>query len=144
MGRETVRERKERLERGGAWLRQRRLDREWTGVELARRLGLPQAKLSAYENGRYEVDVSVARTIATVLGLTELQVWRGLELPLPRELDPKQMSDAEVVAYVESRWPGRIAEILGGVPPEKPPVARNQERADPDTQGQSGDSERTA
>lgn len=120
MARETVRERKARLERGGDWLRGQRVQRSWTGVEFARRLGVDQAKLSAYENGRYEVDVSVARDIARVLEVPELEVWRGLQLPLPRELTVDGMSADEVISYVRRTFPGELERLTGetGASPE--------------------------
>src|SRR3954470_20558075 len=103
--REPVRDRKSRLERGGEWLREQRKLREWSGVELARRLGLDQTKVSAYEHGRYEINVAVARRIARVLDIPEVAVWRGLELPLPAETE----TDDALVAYARERWPNSMA-----------------------------------
>src|SRR5690348_15515235 len=108
MGRESVRERKDRLERGGEWLRAQRQARDWTQAEFASRLQLAQSKVSAYESGRYEVDVSIARDIARVLGVTEWEVWRGLQLPLPRELD-----DEEAIARALELAPEVIEKVTG-------------------------------
>lgn len=119
--REPVRERRERLIRGGEWLRGQRKQRGWTGVEMAARLGLNQAKLSAYETGRYEMDVSVARGIARVLGIREVDVWRGLELPLPAEF----RSDTEIIEWARRNMPELMDQlpdaaerITGGKPPD--------------------------
>jgi len=114
MGRESVRERKDRLERGGEWLRAQRQARDWTQAEFASRLQLAQSKVSAYEGGRYEVDVSIARDIARVLGVTEWEVWRGLQLPLPRELD-----DEEAIARALELAP-EVMEKVTGLKPQKP------------------------
>jgi len=108
MGRESVRERKDRLERGGEWLRAQRQARDWTQAEFASRLQLAQSKVSAYESGRYEVDVSIARDIARVLGVTEWEVWRGLQLPLPRELD-----DEEAIARALDLLPEVMEKVTG-------------------------------
>jgi len=44
-------------------------------------------RVSAFERGLYGIDASIARDLARLFGLGEMDVWRGMELGLPRELD---------------------------------------------------------
>ena len=150
MGRESDVERRARLERAGTWLRRQREDRGWTGTELARRLGLNQVRISAFERGQYEVDPGIARDIARVLGLTELETWKGLDLPLPAELDAdkrsldRPMTKKEKVDYVNRLFPGLIDEIKVKASGTKTPrsvrrgtnVARSGEVGRPPSQGE--------
>jgi transcriptional regulator with XRE-family HTH domain len=88
MARQFTDEERERMTRGGRWLRQQRKEAGFEhGTEFADVLGIKQVRLSAYERGLYPVPEAVARDIARALRLTEWEVWRGLQLPLPRELD---------------------------------------------------------
>lgn len=114
-----MRERKDRLEQGGEWLRAQRQARDWTQTELAAHLGIDQTKVSAYENGRYEMSVDLARDIARVFEVTEWQVWRGLRLPLPRELD-----DDEAIARAEELLPEVMQKVPGRKPRKATPLTR--------------------
>lgn len=95
---------------GGRWLREERQRHGFEhGTEFAEALGLKQVRLSAYERGLYPVPEAVARDIARVLGMTEWHVWRGLRLPLPRELD-----DDEAIAKAEELLPEVMRKFSGG------------------------------
>ena len=104
----TFEERRARLDRAGSWLRSERERRGWTGAEFARRLDVQQVRVSAYERGQYEVPVETARKIAKVFEVTEWEVWRGLQLPLPRELD-----DEEAIARALELAPEVIEKVTG-------------------------------
>ena len=110
----TFEERRARLDRAGSWLRSERERRGWTGAEFARRLDVQQVRVSAYERGQYEVPVETARKIAKVFEVTEWEVWRGLQLPLPRELD-----DEEAIARALELAP-EVMEKVTGLKPQKP------------------------
>jgi transcriptional regulator with XRE-family HTH domain len=86
MPEETAAQRKARKVRAGAWLEAERLKRGLTQAALADALGLPsQNRISNYENGVYEIKAWIAPDIARVLDLPEREVWRGLEIPLPKD-----------------------------------------------------------
>lgn len=130
-----------RMERGGKWLRRQRERAGYgTGTAFAQALGIRQVRLNSYERGMYQVEPEVAREIARALGLSELDTWRGLELPLPRELDPAAMTDEEVVALVERIAPGRIDRIIAEARGDVPEVTRRE----PDELGRSSERGRTA
>lgn len=107
---------------GARWLRTERDKRGWTGTELARRLGIAQERVSAYERAQDEPPPEVARGLAQEFGLTELEVWRHLGKPHP-ELDIEAMTGPEIVAYVRRVHPGELEAILGE--PEPSPDARS-------------------
>lgn len=110
MARQVSPEDRERARLGGIWLRETRQRHGYaTGIEFAEALGIRQVRLSSYENGNYQVEVRVARRIAEVLGLSEWEVWRGLRLPLPRELD-----DDEAIAKAEELLPEVMRKFSGG------------------------------
>ena len=74
------------MARGGAWLREERKRRGFDhGTEFADALGIKQVRLSAYERGLYPVPKDVAKRIAKVFGMRELDVWRDLRLDLPAD-----------------------------------------------------------
>src|SRR5690242_16135204 len=102
MARQFTDEERERMARGGEWLRRERKRRGFEhGTDFAEALGLRQVRVSAYERGLYPVPDTVARTIARVLDLSELETWKGLELPLPSEV----ASDEALDEYYESKYP---------------------------------------
>lgn len=90
MARRVDQQERARWVRGGRWLFRAREHGGLSQGELADRLGVHQTQVSAYEWGRYGVGADVARRIAQALGLSELDVWLGLELPLPREVMPAE------------------------------------------------------
>jgi transcriptional regulator with XRE-family HTH domain len=95
MPKETDEDRRARKVRAGAWLEAERSKRGLTQVALAKDLGLPsQNRISNYENGVYEIEAGIARDIARVFGLSEYEVWRGLEIPLPAELATRRRAVA--------------------------------------------------
>jgi transcriptional regulator with XRE-family HTH domain len=124
VARHVTDEERERARKGGEWLRQERQRRGYeTGVEFAAELGIKQARLSTYENGLHIVEVSVARRIAEVFGVTEWEVWRGLQLPLPREVaDEEAIARAfEVAPEVMEMVPEIVERITGVRPTEATP-----------------------
>jgi DNA-binding XRE family transcriptional regulator len=109
MGRETLDERHDRIRRAGRWLRQERDGRGWTQADLAERLaGVSQHAVSAFERGAYEVEAGIARDIAKVFGLSEYEVWRGLEIPLPAEVASRR----RLISYAFSLMNNKDAEDL--------------------------------
>lgn len=139
MARDTPTERERRLarlRRAGEWLRKERESRGWaTGTAFAQALGIGQERLSAYERGQYEVDPDVAREIARVLKLRELTIWRGLEFPLPAELDdPIELLRTELTAAgidpdkIEAAVRGITEEDTPPAPPPRPPRGRRVTR----------------
>jgi transcriptional regulator with XRE-family HTH domain len=95
MPKETDEDRRARKVRAGAWLEAERSKRGLTQVALAKDLGLPsQNRISNYENGVYEIEAGIARDIARAFGLSEYEVWRGLEIPLPAELSTRRKAIA--------------------------------------------------
>lgn len=113
MARESVEERRARLQPGGDWLRAERERRGLTGKELGALTGVQQERISAYERAQDEPPTEFARALAKVFGISETEVWRGLGKPLPRELDPAEMTGPEVIAFVNQYWPGDIDVALG-------------------------------
>jgi transcriptional regulator with XRE-family HTH domain len=108
VARESIEARRARLLPGAQWLRREREKREWSGSELARQLGIGQERVSAYERAQDEPPPEVASTLAQVFGMPEVDVWRHLGKPLPREL----MSDEAAIAWVEARYPGLIDQSI--------------------------------
>jgi transcriptional regulator with XRE-family HTH domain len=131
MPRESLGERRARLEPGARWLRDQRLRRSWTGAELGTRLGVSQERVSAYERAQDEPPISVVRKLATAFGLTELEVFIGLGIPLPKEVMPSGMTDQETVAFVKKHWPEAWAEIIGADPPRRPRTTRRNTQVNP-------------
>lgn len=104
--------RRQRLQAAGTWLRAQRETLRWTGSEFARRLGLNQTRVSAYERGQYEVSDEAAERIAEVLGIPLIETRRQLGLwapdgfiPADREphTDLTQISDEVLVAELARR-----------------------------------------
>lgn len=102
MGRESDADREARLARAGEWLKRERKARHLSQDALGRMLGVHQTQISMYEKGRHEIDGELARDLARGFGLSELEVWRGLEMPLPREVMPAEKPD----------WPETPADII--------------------------------
>ena len=84
--------RRERLATAGRWLVKQRslVGRYDTAAEFARALGTSPANVSNYETGKAEVSDEMAERIATVLGLSILDVRRGLRLWVPPAGEPVQ------------------------------------------------------
>jgi transcriptional regulator with XRE-family HTH domain len=109
MARQVTPEERERARLGGIWLRETREAHGYpTGTEFADALGIKQGRLSSYENGLYQVEVGVVRRIADLLGMSEYAVWRGLRLPLPRELE-----DDEAIARAWELAPEVMEQVTG-------------------------------
>jgi hypothetical protein len=72
--------------------------------------------VSAYERAQDEPPADFARALARVFGMTELEVWRGLQKPLPREVEEDAGHRDEVLARVEEKFPGLIDAIMSGAP----------------------------
>lgn len=83
----SAKDRQDRLKAAGAWLRTQREIRGWSGSDLARKLGLNQVRISAYERGQYEVPDSIAEGIAKILDMPVIEVRRNLGLWVPSDLD---------------------------------------------------------
>lgn len=118
-------ERQQRLAAAGAWLRDQRELRGWSGSDLARHLGLNQVRVSAYERGQYEVPDNIADAIANVFEMPVLEVRRQLGLWTPSEIDiediqryadPARVSDdaliRELVRRYERRTDREILEVF--------------------------------
>jgi transcriptional regulator with XRE-family HTH domain len=125
--RESIDQRRARLLPGAQWIRAQREQQGWSGRELARRLEISQDRVSAYERAQDEPGPDFVTALAGLLQLSELEVWRHLGKPLPREV----VSDEAAIAWARERYPGEI-ERLTGQPP--PPVRPDTERKD----GQTG------
>ena len=103
MGRETDESREARLKRAGRWLEAELKKRDWTQKYLAGELGVAPQQVSAYANGRYEIDPELARDVARLFGMTESDVWRGMQVPLPQDYEeptrtPRPLSTLEAIA----------------------------------------------
>jgi transcriptional regulator with XRE-family HTH domain len=137
MPRESIEQRRARLLPGAQWIKAQRDRQGWSGRELARRLDVSQDRISAYERAQDEPGPDFVTALADLLGMPEIEVWRHLGKPLPREL----MSDEAAIAWVEARYPGlidrSIREATGQQAPQEPP-ARPARRA-----SRKGDAERT-
>lgn len=115
MGRETDDEREARLKQAGRWLEAEMEKRGWTQKYLAGELGVAPQQVSAYANGRYQIDPELARDLARIFGLSEYQVWNGMRLARPRltnEEALRQAMDAlpevmETVPEIYERVTGR-------------------------------------
>ncbi len=150
MPKETDDARRSRKVRAGAWLAAERTRRGLTQVALAQALGLPsQNRISNYENGVYEIEAGIARDIARVFGLAEYDVWRGLEIPLPVEVeDPDKavdwmatkLSGRQMVALAQKAAPELMAKSPRSKskdPGNRPQdVTRTSERSRRERQGE--------
>lgn len=103
-----VNERRERLARAGAWLREARSRRYPKAVDFARALGIERSLLSRYETGASEVPDDRAEGIAEVLGIDIITVRRNLGLWVPKSpmgraemmMDQNERMAADLVARV--------------------------------------------
>jgi transcriptional regulator with XRE-family HTH domain len=118
-------DRLERLRAAGNWLRAARENRGWSGSDLARRLGVNQVRVSAYERGQYEVPNAVADDIANAFDLPVIEVRRHLGLWVPSDgalnelqqyADPTRLADdvliGELVRRCRSRSDREILEVF--------------------------------
>lgn len=99
--------RRERLARAGAWLRDARSRRYPKAVDFAEAIGIERSLLSRYETGVSEVPDERAQAIAEALGLDIITVRRGLGKWIPEEVggqapadddDPKFQRATELLA----------------------------------------------
>ncbi len=113
MTEDDAQDRQQRLQAAGAWLKTQRDARGWSGSDLARRLGVNQTRVSAYERGQYEVSNEAAEQIATTLEIPLIETRRqlGLWVPSARDLtgyaryvDPTQISDDVLIGEVVRRY----------------------------------------
>src|SRR5689334_9142242 len=93
----------ERRAQAGRWLRDAHESRGMNSAELARRLGVKAQTLSHWETGRYWVPDEAAREIAVILGMSEVEVRRGLGLYVPGELEglPVQPTEIDTIAAIQ-------------------------------------------
>jgi transcriptional regulator with XRE-family HTH domain len=110
---DDTQDRQQRLQAAGAWLKSQREARGWSGSDLARRVGLNQSRVSAYERGQYEVSNEAAEQIATTLEIPLIETRRQLGLWTPskhdlngyaRYVDPKQISDDVLLDELNRRY----------------------------------------
>lgn len=76
-------DRRVRLETAGRWLRERRRQKYPVAAAFARAIGVDGSQVSNYERGVHEVPAERVPVIAQVLGMDELDVWRGLQRQMP-------------------------------------------------------------
>lgn len=132
MPRETIEERRARLAPGARWIQAQRDERGWSGRELARRLGISQDRISAYERAQDEPPADFARALAELFGLSEIEVWRGLGKALPREVQTDEAVIAR--AWQQSRdVMEKMGRLYGFDPPPstRPTVVRDDDVARP-------------
>jgi transcriptional regulator with XRE-family HTH domain len=118
MGRESDARREARLARAGAWLKDQRTRSGLSQAALAHKLDVSQSQVSMYEKGRHEVDGELARDLARIFGLSELDVWVGLRLPLPKGV--RTRSDQQLITELVRRYPDELREALRSQVPVKP------------------------
>jgi transcriptional regulator with XRE-family HTH domain len=125
--------RKERLQAAGRWLRTQREMRGWTGSDLARRMGITQVRVSAYERGQYEVPSDVTEQLATAFNLPVIEVRRNLGLWVPTDTDladlqyrpdPATLSDDTLIHEVIRRWSQRSDREIVDVYPHRSQVPK--------------------
>lgn len=105
-----VMSKRQRLEAAGEWLRRARKRGGYrTAVALADALGIDRSMVSRYESGISEVDDDRAQQIAEVLGLSLIEVRRGLGLWVPTEV-PRPADDPAVVAALAEHLRYQIQE----------------------------------
>jgi len=119
MGRETDDEREARRKKAGAWLDAEMKRRDWSQRYLAEQLGVTQQQVSLYVRGRFEMDPELARELARLFELTEYEVWKGMRIPLPRELD-----DEEAIARALELAPEVMEKVTGLKPSKTSRVSR--------------------
>lgn len=91
------RDRRDRLEEAGKWLRQQRRRKYSTAAAFARVLEVDSSQISNYERGMHEVPAERIPVIASALGVEEIQVWRGLQRPMPASTqDPRDTITREL------------------------------------------------
>lgn len=127
-------DRRERLRAAGSWLRTERENRGWSGSDLARRLGVNQVRVSAYERGQYEVPTAVVEGIASAFDLPVVEVRARLGLWVPsdaelRELheyaDPTRLADDVLIGELVRRYRNRTDREIVEVFPQRSNVPRD-------------------
>lgn len=125
--------RAERLQAAGMWLRTQREMRGWSGSDLARKLGINQVRVSAYERGQYEVPNEVADQLAAVLELAVLDVRKHLGLWVPSDTDladlryrpdPTTLTDDRLITELIRRYQQRSDREIIHVYPHRSQVPR--------------------
>ncbi len=115
------------------WLRTQRELRGWSGTDLARRLGITQVRVSAYERGQYEVPSDVAEQLAEVFELALLDVRRHLGLWVPSDTDladlryrpdPSSLTDEILISELIHRYQMRSDREIIDVYPNRSQVPR--------------------
>lgn len=128
MSEDEAQDRQQRLQAAGVWLKNQREARGWSGSDLARRLGLNQTRVSAYERGQYEVSNEAAEQIAATLEIPLIETRRQLGLWTPntrdlsgyaRYVDPTQISDDVLIGEVVRRYQQNSAREIIDVYPTR-------------------------
>jgi len=99
--------------------------RDWSGSDLARKLGVNQVRISAYERGQYEVPDSIAEGLAAAFELPVIEIRRNLGLWVPNDIeraeferytDPTQLPDSlllgELIRRYQQRTDLEIVEVF--------------------------------
>lgn len=107
MARESIEERRARLAPGAAWLTAQRESRGLSGRELARRLGINPDRIFAYERAQDEPGKDFVAMLAKEYGMTQVDVWRGLQKALPDEF----LTDEALDDYYEAKYPDVFAGV---------------------------------
>lgn len=123
--------RQERLRAAGIWLRTQRDLRGWSGADLARRLGINQVRISAYERGQYEVPSDIADQLADLFALSVIDVRRNLGLWVPSDTDladlqyrpdPSMVNDDMLISELIRRYQQRTDREVIDVYPRRSQV----------------------
>lgn len=116
--------RQERLREAGAWLRNQRELRGWSGTDLARKLDVNQVRISSYERGQYEVPSDLAEAVAEAYDLPVIAVRRNLGLWTPSDTDlhelqahadPSRLTDDSLISELIRRYRQRTDREIVGV-----------------------------
>lgn len=107
MDRETDDQKVDRQRRAGRWLRQQRDGQRLSQRYMAERLGVTQQTYSEYERGQAAIPREFVPEIAAILKLEETDVWRCLEMALPRPL----RTDQEMI----DDWMRRVGGVKAAV-----------------------------
>lgn len=99
----------------GRWLVEKRslVGRYDTAADFARALDITPARLSSYERGISLVDDDMAQRIADVLGMSIIEVRKGLGLWVPPE---NQSDDAAIIRSLTSLPDSTIKALIQDLP----------------------------
>lgn len=91
------------------WIRLARKKAGLTQEQLAEKLGLTKANISAWENGRHEASLAKLAAISEITGLP-LEVGAPRPAPVPGGIEPWQIEDAERLRTVFAERKGRMSQ----------------------------------